>query len=456
MIDVDGRLLALFELTAETAGSHVAPLGLDGDRLTAVLERLSLGANPALALRCAAGVAESDPDGWPRLIEADDCLRRLAFLAGASDALPDLIVRSRAARDLLCGDLEPWSADDVRTSADAAVADQDDAATALATVQRLGMLRIALRDLLGLADTPTATAELSALADGIIASALARVRDDDRSLAVIAMGKLGGRELNYVSDVDLLFVARDAGDGAMATARRLLQLLGSTTPHGRVYEVDTNLRPEGRDGPLVRSLEAYETYYGRWAKTWEFQALLKARPIAGDPELGRQFVEVIEPFVWPERLGDGAVAEIQKMKGVVERSSAVREAGNRQVKLAPGGLRDIEFAVQLLQLVHGRVDVSLRTPNTLEGLRALAAGGYIDEGDANLFGDAYQFLRTVEHRLQLRRLRRTHVIPSDDTQRRRLARAFGFRDIRAADALTQFDRELARVQGYVRRLHEKL
>ena len=454
MVALDGRLLALFELTAERVGESLAPLQLDEERLARVLDRLGLGANPAMALHSAIRLAESDRNGWRTLASSDECLRRLAFLAGASDALPELVVRSAQAREVLCGPLDPLSRDDAHAAAAAAL-DDGDCAAALARLQRIAMLRIALRDLLGMADTPTVTRELSELAEGIIGAALEHVTDANQSLAVIAMGKLGGRELNYVSDVDLMFVARNA-DGAAGATRALLDLLGRTTPEGRVYEVDTNLRPEGRDGQLVRSLEGYATYYDRWAKTWEFQALLKARPVAGDPALGQEFTELVTPHVWPERLSDGAVSEIQKMKGVVERSSAVRQAGTRQLKLAPGGLRDIEFAVQLLQLVHGRADASLRTPNTLEGLASLAAGGYIDEGDANLFSDAYQFLRTVEHRLQLRRLRRTHVIPSDATQRRRLARAFGFRDIRAADALTQFDREFARVQGYVRRLHEKL
>jgi glutamate-ammonia-ligase adenylyltransferase len=451
---LDGRLLALFELTAEQAGEALAPLRLDDDGLARVLDRLSLGAHPTAALQCAIRLADSDRDGWRTLASSDECLRRLAFLAGASDALLHVVVRLAQAREVLCGPLEPLTRDDVHAGAMGAL-DQGDDAAALARFQRLVTLRIALRDLLGMADTPTVTGELSDLAEGIISAALERVTGEGQSLTVIAMGKLGGRELNYVSDVDLMFVARNA-DGAGGAARRLLDLLGGVTSEGRVYEIDTNLRPEGRDGQLVRSLEGYATYYDRWAKTWEMQALLKARPVAGDLELGQEFVDLVTPHVWPERLSDGAVAEIQKMKGVVERSSAVRAAGTRQLKLAPGGLRDIEFAVQLLQLVHGRADASLRTPNTLEGLRSLAAGGYVDEGDANLFSDAYQFLRTVEHRLQLRRLRRTHVIPADTAQRRRLARAFGFRDIRAADALTQFDRELARVQGYVRRLHEKL
>jgi glutamate-ammonia-ligase adenylyltransferase len=453
MIDVDGRLLALFGLDAERAQDRLAPLDMDDARLPRVLERLGLGAHPPRALAAVVDLATSDADAWHELAASDDVLRRLAFLAGASDALPDLIVRSPRARAVLRSDLAAWTYDDVRFHAAEALTDGGPAA--LVEVQRLGALRIALRDLLGIADTPTATAELSWLAEGIIASAYAHVARDDEPLAVVAMGKLGGRELNYVSDVDLLFVARDAG-AATGVARSLLEVLSTVTPAGRVYEVDTNLRPEGSDGALVRSLEAYQRYYSRWARTWEFQALLKARPIAGDAELGQRLAELVEPFVWPERLGDGAVAEIQRMKAVVERSAAVRSAGARQLKLAPGGLRDIEFAVQLLQLVHGRADRTLRSPNTLEGLAALAAGGYVDEGDANLFSDAYQFLRTIEHRLQLRRMRRTHVVPDDARDRRRLARAFGFRDIRAATALEQFDREYGRVQGYVRRLHEKL
>jgi glutamate-ammonia-ligase adenylyltransferase len=454
MIDLDGRLLALFGLRSDGAAERLAALCLEGDDLVRVLEQLGLGAHPPTALSAVCDLAERDADAWQALARSDDHLRRLAFLAGASDALPDLVVRSVAARDVLRGDLAAWSYDAVRGQALSAL--DRAGATGLAELQRLGALRVALRDLLAMADTPTATAELSDLAEGIIAAAFDHVTGgDDIGLAVVAMGKLGGRELNYVSDVDLLFVARDA-TSASAAARSLLDVLGSVTPAGRVYEVDTNLRPEGSDGALVRSITAYERYYTRWAKTWEFQALLKARPIAGDAQLGAEFTRMVEPFVWPERLADGAVTEIQRMKTVVERSAPVRSAGARQLKLAPGGLRDIEFAVQLLQLVHGRADAALRTPNTLDGLAALAAGGYVDDGDANLFSDAYQFLRTIEHRLQLRRMRRTHVVPEDRRDRRRLARAFGFRDIRAADALEQFDREYSRVQGYVRRLHEKL
>jgi glutamate-ammonia-ligase adenylyltransferase len=332
----------------------------------------------------------------------------------------------------------------------------------LARFQRRALLRIATRDLLGFADTAAAAGELADLAAGVVAAALDHVQthtEADRGtarLAVIGMGKLGGCELNYVSDIDVVFVYEGSRETASWMAGRLLSLLGAMTPLGHTYDVDTNLRPEGRDGPLVRTIEGYGAYYRRWARTWEQQALLKARPIAGARDLGSAFMDMVGPHVWPDRRAADTVVDIQTMKGVVERSAPVQRAGGREVKLAPGGLRDIEFAVQLLQLVHGRHDDRLRSGNTLDALTALAGCGYVDGGDANLFSDAYLFLRTVEHRLQLRRLRRTHVVPDRDTERYRLARSCGFRDLRTSTALEQFDRELSRVQGSVRRLHEKL
>lgn len=420
------------------------------------LREIAAAPNAVAAARALARLVEAHPSRWEDLRETPGLPGRLAMVLGSSDALLELVQRTEAKLDHLCGDLEAWDADEVRRRTAAALAEADEAceAEALASVQRTGLLRTAARDLLGLADTPTASAELADLAEGVMGAAVDHVADGV-DLAVIGMGKLGGRELNYVSDVDVLFVARDRDAGQRA-AERFLRLLGAHTPHGRPYEVDANLRPEGRDGPLVRTLDGYRSYYERWAHQWELQALLKARPVAGDAELGAEFCALIAPFVWPDRLDGDRVAEIQRMKERVEHSKAVRRDGARQVKLAPGGIRDIEFAVQLLQLVHGRLDPDLRAPGTLPALRALAEAGYVDEGDAALFQDAYQFLRTLEHRLQLLRLRRTHTVPSDEVTRERIARAVGFRDIRVASALEQFDRELSRVQGYVRRLHEKL
>jgi [glutamine synthetase] adenylyltransferase / [glutamine synthetase]-adenylyl-L-tyrosine phosphorylase len=436
---------------------------LDGCR--DLLRALGATANSALALRNLERVAAGAGARWVEVLGRSEVAVRAATVVGASDALADLLASSPEALEALVDDLVPASSEVVAEEARTALAEvaegggggPDPAAVALAGVQRRGLLRIAARDLTGVADTPEVAQELAALAEGVLTAAHEHVAGDGGTrLAVVGMGKLGGRELNYVSDVDVIFVAEGDWTEATKHAERLLRLLGTHTPVGRTYEIDTNLRPEGRDGQLVRSLEAHRAYYERWAKTWEFQALLKARHVAGDAEVGAAFTELVEPFVWPDRLEGERVAEIQAMKEVVESSKPVQRDGARQVKLAPGGLRDIEFAVQLLQLVHGRHDRSLRSPNTLEALTALAEGGYVDEGDAALFSDAYRFLRTVEHRIQLVRLRRSHTIPADDEERARIARSVGFRDIRAATALVQFDKEHRRVQGYTRRLHEKL
>ena len=406
-------------------------------------------------------------DGSPEAVEelGDEGLGRLAVVAAVSDPFVDGVARHGRIRRVLVGPVAPRTSEQVLSDCVAALEGAASPAAALAIEQRAGLLRVVVRDLLGLADTPAVAAELADLAQGVLGAAAARVRQETGgSLAVIAMGKTGGRELNYVSDVDVLFVGDDDWARSTAAAESFMRLMSEVTPEGRAYEVDANLRPEGKDGALVRSIDAYRSYYQRWAKTWEFQALLKARPIAGDVELGEQFTALIEPFVWPDRLDPQAVEEIQRMKGVVENSKLVRRAGARQVKLAPGGLRDIEFAVQLLQLVHGRHDASLRSGNTLEALAALAAGGYVGDEDARTFAHAYVFLRTVEHRLQLANLRRTHTLPQDPDERRRLARtvaghlpAVPVGDERdGSDLLERFDAELSRVQGLVRRLHEKL
>lgn len=476
MSDAGARLhtfaadLAKAGLSTAMAGEVLEVLGLPADEgqspeARRLVRALSGCADADTAFACFRSLAGRRPDGWREVLADQRRLDAVARVAAASPPLADLLVGDAEALGELLGDLEPHDRATVRARCEAALAAAGGAdapipaaAAALVAVQRRGLLRVAVRDLLGLADTPRAAEELADLAEGVLAAALAHVLHgvDGVRMAVIGMGKLGGRELNYVSDVDVLFVAE--GDWAATTkvAERFLRLLGTATPQGVAYEVDPNLRPEGRDGPLVRSLDAYETYYQRWAKTWELQALLKARAVAGDADLGAAFEALRERHVWPERLQSDAVADIQRMKGVVEASREVQRHGARQLKLGPGGLRDIEFAVQLLQLVHGRHDRSLRSQSTLPALRALADGGYVDEGDANLFSDAYQFLRTVEHRLQLRRLRRTHTVPRDDGARYRLARSCGFRDLRQRSALEQFDAEFRRVQAAVRRLHEQL
>jgi [glutamine synthetase] adenylyltransferase / [glutamine synthetase]-adenylyl-L-tyrosine phosphorylase len=321
--------------------------------------------------------------------------------------------------------------------------------------KRREILRTAARDLLGIADMPSVGRELAELARVCTEAALALV-DSSVTMTVIAMGKFGGRELNYASDIDVLFVHEGEGDAAERVARGVLATLSSPSEDGIVFRTDANLRPEGRQGPLSRTLDSYTTYYDEWARTWEFQALLKARPVAGDLELGERFMAVATPRVWPDKLDPDAVREIRAMKERAEEITERKGIGDRELKRGRGGIRDIEFAVQLLQLVHGRDDETVRSPATLDALRELADGGYIERADADRLDRAYQFLRTVEHRLQLYDEQQTHLIPSDDQARVRLARVLGYRDSPERTALERFEAEHRDHQRAVRSIHERL
>jgi glutamate-ammonia-ligase adenylyltransferase len=271
-------------------------------------------------------------------------------------------------------------------------------------------------------------------------------------IAVIAMGKCGGHELNYASDVDVIFVAEPADATATRLATTLMRVAGQAC-----FPVDANLRPEGRQGALVRTLDGHLSYYRRWARTWEFQALLKARPVAGDTELGAAYADAVAPMVWHAADRDDFVADVQSMRRRVERHIRPEHA-DRELKLGRGGLRDVEFAVQLLQLVHGRADTEIRSGSTLEALAALGAGGYISRDDAANLAASYRFLRLLEHRLQLFRLRRTHLLPpdSDTGALRWLARAAKLRPDGRRDAVGVLMAEWRTHTRRVRRLHEKL
>jgi glutamate-ammonia-ligase adenylyltransferase len=277
-------------------------------------------------------------------------------------------------------------------------------------------------------------------------------------LAIIGMGKSGARELNYVSDVDVIFVVEAAGDLAADKAVEIGTRLAMQTARGiqelasepELWEVDANLRPEGKDGALVRSLESHLAYYDRWAKSWEFQALLKARPLAGDLELGDRYVAGIAPLVWSSASRENFVESVQRMRERVTDNIPADER-DIQLKLGPGGLRDVEFTIQLLQLVHGQHDPEVRQQATLPALVALAAQGYIGRVESSEFSRDYRFLRLLEHRLQLSRLTRTHLMPRDPEAVRILARATGL--YASADELTE---AWQRTKHEVRSLHERL
>lgn len=312
---------------------------------------------------------------------------------------------------------------------------------------------------------PEAAAALADLAEAALEAALviARAEMGEQAelcdFAVIGMGKTGGRELNYVSDVDVIFVAEpregvgEASAIAAATglATHLMRACSTSTGQGTLWPVDAALRPEGKNGPLVRTIDSHRAYYERWAKTWEFQALLKARPVAGDRALGDAYIAAVNPLVWGAASRDNFVEDVQAMRRRVEQHVPAGEA-ERQLKLGPGGLRDVEFSVQLLQLVHGRSDDALRSGTTLEALDALARGGYVGREDAATLDASYRLLRTLEHRIQLFRLRRTHLMPTTDTDLRRLGRALGHRSDAAKAVVAQWQQQAREV----RRIHERL
>ena len=330
---------------------------------------------------------------------------------------------------------------------------------ALRSTYRRLLMRLTAIDLTGDATFDDVAAELSDLASATLEAALVVATNELPAqatpcrLAVIGMGKCGGRELNYISDVDVIFVAEPAAGADEVAALRTATQLAATVIRvcASIWEVDAALRPEGKMGPLVRTLASHVAYYQRWAKTWEFQALLKARPVAGDAQLGAAYVDAVRPMVWNAAGRENFVEDVQAMRRRVEASLPTGQA-ERELKLGPGGLRDVEFAVQLLQLVHGRADSALRSGNTLTALAELAAGGYVGRRDAGLLADAYRFLRTLEHRLQLHRLRRTHTLPIAEADLRRLGRSMGF----ASDPIGELHATHARHAREVRRLHEKL
>lgn len=446
-------------------------LGADGPD-QAFLDVLSEAASPQDALTSLANLARTDRALFDQVRATPDWLGRVVAVAGASRPLGDLLGRYRDAVDAL-RTLDSVEVVATADAVEAAVHASDDPAAqaaGVAQIRRRATADLAGRDLTGATELEEVGAELARLAEGVLRGALravhARVAGDAPAarIAVIGMGKLGGSELNYVSDVDVVFVHEPVDGASEDEAARetrqvlsaLLELLNASTTMGRAYDIDPTLRPEGRSGPLSRRIASFQAYWERWAKTWEFQALLKARPVAGDLELGDQLLSAAEPYVWPEHLDPEVIAEIRRMKGRIEAKPEVVRHRERQLKLGPGGIRDIEFTVQLLQLVHGRGDRSLRLTGTLPTLRALAANGYVDEEDAAAFAAAYRQLRTVEHRLQLAHERRTHTVPDDPARQEWLARTLGYRALSDEPARAPFLAELARVQHQVSALHARL
>src|SRR5260370_30287141 len=388
-------------------------------------------------------IVEADPRVADALVERPTVRDGLIALACASRSLSTALVHDPSLVEVFEHLDDPVPAPNVADPAD------------LRRWKRRELLRIAAADLLGQIDFPTVGRRLADLADACLGAAL-ELSGTTSPFAVIGMGKRGGRELNYASDVDVLFVHDGDGRDAEAAARRVLMIMSGPTPGGVVFRTDADRRPEGRAGALTRTIDGYAAWYERWARPWEFQALIKARPVAGDPTLTEQFMGLTRPLVWRDVLDSDAVREVRAMKARAEAEVQRRGLGDRELKRGRGGIRDVEFSVQLLQLVHGRQDPSIRSANTLEALTELADGRYIEPGDAPRLTAAYSFLRTVEHRLQLRDEQQTHTLPAEVAARTLLARVLGYRAQPPATALESLQADQQRQQRVVRTIHERL
>jgi glutamate-ammonia-ligase adenylyltransferase len=309
-------------------------------------------------------------------------------------------------------------------------------------------LRIAARDLTGRDDLPQTGHALARMGADVLEAACRLAGASD--LAVVGMGKLGGDELNYSSDVDVVLVGEGPPGDLDAQARAALEVARSC------FRVDANLRPEGRNGPLVRSIASYEAYWERWAEAWEFQALLKARPVAGDAELGRRWLDAAQRHLWGRPFSAEDLRAVRAMKQRTEAGVARRGLADRELKTGPGGIRDIEFTVQILQLVHGSSDPDLRTAGTLPTLAELAEAGYVDPADAARLAEAYRFFRLVEHRLQLVEEQQVHALPTAPAALDHLARVLGFRDLPKGSAASQLLAEVRGQQHAVRAIHQRV
>jgi glutamate-ammonia-ligase adenylyltransferase len=462
-------------LVDPAAGERLAQLGWagqDDQEHVDLLWALSRAPDPDAALLALVRLSESPDTEWAELNAAllkERPLRgRLFAVLGSSLALGDHLVAQPQSWKLLRGKVKLPTRDELFDAFTGCVEETlSEPATAISRLcnfYRDHLLVLAGLDLAAtVEDEPVVPftvvgAQLSDTADAVLAAsqrvAEATVCGDKTPprLAIIAMGKCGARELNYVSDVDVIFVAERADAASARVASEVMRVASAAC-----FAVDAGLRPEGRSGELVRTVESHIAYYQRWAKTWEFQALLKARFAVGDAELATRYLDALMPMVWVACEREDFVVEVQAMRRRVEQlvPSEVRE---REIKLGSGGLRDVEFAVQLLQLVHGRSDEALHVASTVDALAALSEGGYIGREDAANLTASYEFLRLLEHRLQLQRLKRTHLLPEADDEEavRWLARAAHIRPDGRHDAAGVLREEIKHQNLRVSQLHAKL
>jgi glutamate-ammonia-ligase adenylyltransferase len=383
------------------------------------------------------------------VLAREDVLPVAVRLLGYSTAAADFLV-AHPDEALALEDVRPRTRSELEVEL-AGDTDRLGLEAALRRFRRRAMIRVAARDLTS-ASFDDVVAEITVVAETCLDAACREAAPN--GIAVVALGKLGGAELNYASDVDVVFVheggGRDRQDIAERSCAALIRLLSEPTANGIALRVDPTLRPGGRSGSLSRSLEAMGEYYANQAATWERQALIKSRAVAGAPQLGEAFVRAVAPVVFPQELPPQAIDEVRRVKVRLEEYVRATGKAGTEVKRGHGGIRDVEFAVQLLQIVHGGRDERLREPNTLAALSVLSAEGYVAEDDAAALAAAYRFLRTLEHRLQMVRDLQTHELPGDPGAQTVLARSLGMSS--AGELLVEYERTTTLVRG----LHERL
>ena len=434
-----------FEELSETVPKLERLVALLGDRGRIALYPVSLSASPDKALDGLIRLSEIEPKLVAQILSKESNALRLCRVLGASDGLAEFLHRHSKFLSIFQSPSSlPHEVEIQKAFESMDVNDFDLARNQVRIIYRSLLLRVADWDLDGQdyrERIKSVTAALSDLAGASLNASLriayqevsqegrfALEQIEQTKLAIIGMGKCGARELNYLSDVDVIFVVDGGHEQVIEIGTRLatraMRNIDMPATEPPLWQVDANLRPEGKSGALVRTLEAHQSYYQKWAENWEFQALLKARPIAGDIELGNRYMQVIPTMIWERGDRSGLVETVRRMRQRVLDNIPGQDR-DFEIKLGRGGLRDIEFTVQLLQLVHGANYPEVRVRDTLSALGELASAGFIGRSDRDQFIYHYEFLRALEHRVQLSKLRRDHLLPKLDSERRRVARGLG-------------------------------
>ncbi|MES2792764.1 MAG: glutamine synthetase adenylyltransferase [Planctomycetota bacterium] len=453
------------EHLADAAGSGAAAEQFI-DVLPTLLRLLAESANPDQAVIQFARFAQGVPDKvelfkflheTPR---ATEILLRLfvssQFLAEILIANPDYLAKLTQHQKLAELKSREEFFLEALTSTESAV-DETTQLDALRRYQRWELLRIGACDAFGLVDLRAVTIQLSLLADGLVQACLElaaqRSQQTTKGLVILALGKLGGEELNYSSDIDLIFLAESDPQDYWQVCQRLIQGLNRQTGAGFLYRVDMRLRPWGKAGPLVSSLESYSDYLRNNAALWELQALLKARVIAGDFRVGKKFLAALPPFLF-HTAPDVLQKNVRETKESIEASVIGRGSTWGNVKSGVGSIRDVEFVAQYLQLRHGGTRPEVRTFNTLEALVRLAETDLLQADEYRILTDGYVFLRKVEHALQLLHYKQSHQLPNDPEELEYLARRLDFPTI--TSFLGHFEQHGVHIREvYQRHLHPR-